>query len=323
MIQYWPYEQSEDLNNEVASLFESTKKKLYNTLSNNTYEYLYLDILDNNNKYNLLYITLEELENTLLEIINFNLSKNELQKLNYQIFCNFIQKVKNKFFKHNKKIIKLLPVANIRHTKSIIPFDHEILLGNLMIYLIFGSSYINSNKFIFENYYTPKSHVSILLENFVIQAGNIIIKQIFFCLRSLSKLRLFLDECQLCSTNYMSIRSLAYLKNNLLYQEIIDKYIYQPNIIYNSSYKVLLISSNGIISKKIYISRISDIQKLTKKQLILLLIIEIQDILLPKIENIIINLSKIILYIFINFIINIIIFLIKIIIYNTNHKNEQ
>nr|QCI05156.1 hypothetical protein [Centroceras clavulatum] len=224
MIQYWPYEQSEDLNNEVASLFELTKKKLYNNLSNNSNEYLYLDVLDNNNKYNLLHITLEELENTLLEIIDFNLTPNELKQLNYQILCNLIQKIRNKFLQQNQKVTNLFIVYNINTIQPIIAFDHNILLGNLIIYLVFGSSYINYKKFIFDNDYTPKSHISILLENFIIQTANIIIKQLFLNIHSLSKLRLFLDKYQLCDTNYISIRSLAYLKNNLLYQEIISKY---------------------------------------------------------------------------------------------------
>lgn len=322
MTQYWPYEQSEDLNNEVAMLFESTKKKLYNNLSNNTCQYLYLDILDNQNKYNFFYITLQELEELLLEVIDYNINYQDLIKINYKLLCNLIEKTIQHFFYKFKNVnIQNKNIKIFTYDEIILQFDHELLFGNLITYLLFGSSHIDENLFCFDNQYTPKAHISILLENFIVQISNLIIKNIFDRMNSVPQLILFLNYFELCDHNYISIRTLTSLKNNIIWQNLINKYIHQPKTIYNSRYPVWLISSNGLIKKYIYTSRISDIKKLNKTQTLFLLIIEIQDLFIPKIEKILIILCKIILYILINVIINSTLFLIKIILNHFNNKH--
>ena len=199
--------------------------------------------------------------------------------------------------------------------------NHQLLFGNLIIYLLFGSSCIDTNLCAFNNQYTPKAHISILLENFIIQISNLAIKSFFDTINSLPQLILLLNQQKLCDHNYLSIRTLTCLKNNITWQNFINKYIDQPKIIYNSRYQVWLISSHGIINKYIYVSRISDIKKLNRRQSLFLLIIEIQDLFIPKIEKILIILGKIILYIFINTIINSTLFLIKIILNYFNNQN--
>lgn len=320
MTQYWPYEQSEDLNNEVAFLFTSTKKKLYHNLSNITSKYLYLDILDNKNKCIFFLTTLEEIEQLLLEIIDCNITYKDLTKMNYQLLCNLMQKTTKKIFYKFNNTNKIV-IKNINnYNKEILQFDHQLLLGNLLIYLLFGSKKINSYLFEFNNKYTPKAYISILLENCIIQISNLLIKFLFDEMKSLPELLVLLNQFNVCDQNYISIRTLISIKNNIIWQDLINKYINIPKVIYNSRYSVWLISSNGLINKYIYTSRLADIKKLNKSQLLFLLIIEIQDLFIPKIEQIIIVLGKIILYIFINIIINSTIFLIKIIL---NYFNNQ
>lgn len=321
MIQYWPYEQSEDLNNEVAFLFASTKKKICNSLSNNTNQYLYIDILDNKYKYKIFSITLKELELLLLELLDFNITYQELKKLNYKLLNQLLKKIRHQITNQFKYIQKY-DVEQITRTDnySLLESDHQLLLGNLLIYLLFGSSHIDNNLFVFNNKYTPKTHIRTLLENFIIQINNLIIQSFFSQIKSLPDLIVFLNKNELCDKNYISIRTLASIKNNIIWQNLINQYINKPKIIYNSRYKIWLISTKGIINKYIYTSRIFDLKKLNKRQLFFLLIIEMQDLFIPKIEKILIILGKIILYIFINIIINSTIFLIKIIL---NHFNNQ
>ena len=320
MTQYWPYEQSEDLNNEVAILFESTKTKLYQNLSNDTYNYLYIDILDNQNKYKFFHITLQELEKLLLEIIDYNISYQDLKKINHQLLCNLIQKITIRFFHKLQSNKNNIEIQMLEYDEFILVFDHHLLLGSLITYLLFGSSHIKTNLFCFDNKYTPKAQISILLENFIIQVSNLVIKNLFNQINSLPKLLLFLTHFEFCDKNYISIRTLTCFKNNLAWQHLINKYINHPKTIYNSRYPVWLISSNGLIQKNIYTSRILEIKKLNKIQSFFLLVIEIQDLFIPKLEKILIILCKIILYIFINIIINSTLFLIKIIL---NHFNTQ
>nr|QCI04000.1 hypothetical protein [Antithamnionella ternifolia] len=323
MIQYWPYQQGIDLNTEVATLFSITKHKLSNNLLNTTSQYLYIDILDNQNKYHFFCFALQELELLILEIIEFNLTSKEIKHTNYKILCNLIIKIYNKFFtiiKENLKKNNILELIN--NNPELIEIEHQLLLENLIIYLVFGSSHITNNLFAFKNYYTPKKHINILLENFIIQINNITFFYIFETFKSLPKLIEVFNKYKLCNQMYLSNRSLSFLKNNLIWQKIIDYYLNQPKNIYNSRYQVWLISNKGLTTKYIYTSRIKDIQKLNHNKSLFLILIEIQDLIIPKIEKIFTTLSKITLYVVINIIGNSIIFLTKTIIYHLNKKNR-
>ncbi len=125
----------------------------------------------------------------------------------------------------------------------------------------------------------------------------------------------FLSNYRLCNNNYISTRSIALFKNKLIWQNLIYLYINQPKIIYNSRYQVWLISSNGLITKYIYASRVDDFIKLTKTKLVFLILIEIQDLLIPKIEKLLLILSKLTLYIIINILGNSTIFVVRTISY--------
>ena len=321
MIKYWPNEQGIELNHAIVNLFSLTKKKLFKNLSNITNHQLYIDILDNNSKYKFFNIILQELELLILDIIELNLTIKELKNINYKLLYNFIETIINKFTRHLEEKNSFNHIYIMSHSyQKIIFLDHKLLLENLLIYLIFGSSYINNELFVFENEYTPQAHVNILLENFIIQISNITCFYLFDNMKSLAKLTSFLNKNKLCNNNYISIRSIALFKNKLIWNNLIYLYINQPKIIYNSRYQVWLLSSNGLITKYIYASRTEDLKKLSKHRLIFLILIEVQDLIIPKIEKIILILSKIILYIIINIIGNSTIFIVRTITYQLNRK---
>ena len=321
MIHYWPYEQGIELNNEVATLFLITKNKLSNNLLNTTNQYLYIDILDNQNKYLFFCFTLQELELLILDIIELNLTYQEIQKINYKILFNLIAKIYSKFFKIiNKPLKNMYIIENIQKDPDFIQIEHKLLSESLITYLVFGSSKIQQDLFVFQNYYTPQKHINILLENFIIQINNITFFYIFKTFKSLPEFTSILNKYPICNQAYISIRSLCFLRNNLIWQKIIYSYLNYPKTIYNSRYQVWLISSTGLITKYIYTSRIKDIKKLSNDKSLFLILIELQDLIIPKIEKIFTIISKIILYITINLLGNSIIFIIKTIIYYFNKK---
>nr|QCI05951.1 hypothetical protein [Delesseria sanguinea] len=184
-----------------------------------------------------------------------------------------------------------------------------------MIYLIFGSSYIDEDIFMFSNYYTPYKHVQILFENFVVQISNLIIYNLCNKFISLPEAIYFLNKHKICSYSYISTRSIALFFNNLNWQNLIYIYINQPKSIYNARYQVWLINSKSIITKYIYSSRLRDLHKISKTKMILLFFLEFKDFLIPKIEKFFNIIIKYIIYMIINLFSNIIILAIRIIIY--------
>jgi len=323
MIKYWPKQQSFELNNAVASLFSYTKYKFsYSLLQNKTKDILPIDIIDSYHKSKLFITILQEIEILILDIIELNLNIENINLLNHKILCDLIDRSLTNFFLNKQTKTKITNYKYSSYYINILFFEHRLLLENLLIYLIFGSNYINNTLFAFENTKTPQAHVSILLENLIIQIGNLAIIQLIENLQSLSQTINFLIENRLCHSSYISIRSIVLLRNNLILQNLIYKYINQPKAIYNARYKVWLLSSQGIICKYIYTSRLDDIYKLSKLKRIFLLILEIQDILYPKLAQFLSILGKILLYILIKIVGNTLIFFIRTIVISLNNRNE-
>nr|AOM64600.1 hypothetical protein Riqu_121 [Riquetophycus sp.] len=324
MIMYWPYKQGINLNSEVGNLFFNTRQKFSDSLSNQTNDTLYIDMLDNSSRKKLFSSILTELEILILDIVELDLNINNIKSLNHKILYDLIEKSLHRFLSQLKQYFNIIIRCeyNQENYYSTILSEHKLLLENLLIYLIFGSCCINSQIFTFEKQYTPKEHVSILLENLIIQISNLVIFIILDNIKSLSKITSFIKINALCNNTYMSIRSLALFRNNLVIQHFIYIYIYKPKEIYSSRYKVWLISSKGLIAKYISITRLDDFSKLSTIQLILILLIEVQDIIIPKLEKLLLILSKIIIYIFINFLGNSIIFCIRAILAGIHSINK-
>ena len=322
MIIYWPHKQGVNLNSEVANLFFYTRQKFSNNLINHTSYNLYIYILDNSVRGQLFSIVLTELEILILDIVELDLSIQNIKLLNCKILYDLVQQSLKHF------LLKLDDSADIavkyksRNYLDLILSDHKITLEYLLIYVIFGSSFISKQSFVFDELYTPREHVAVLLENLVIQISDLVVFTIFDNMQSLAKISSFIQKNSLCNTSYLSIRSLALFRNNLVIQKIIYLYIQKPKEIYSSRYKIWLISNKGLVCKYISVLRLEDLSKLSNIQLILVLFIEIQDILIPQIEKLLLIFSKVILYIFINFLGNSIIFCIRTILSGIHSINK-
>nr|QCI04946.1 hypothetical protein [Callithamnion tetricum] len=313
MIKYWPNQQGIRLNKTVINIFYCINKKLINNLTNNTKCFLYIDILDSNNKHKIMTIVLQEFKLLLLDLIELNLPLHDILNMKSQIILDLTEQAQKKFITKKELYFnnnQLNPKSYIKN----IYLQQNLLIEYILIYFLFGSSFIPYEIFPFNNLYTPQEHVQVLLENFIIQLSNLIIFQVLDPINELTHIQYILQKYKLCNTNYLATRSIAVFKNNLDFQSITEFYLDQPRAIYSSKYKVLLISSQGIITKYIFISRIHDLQKLSKIQLSLLLLLEIQDIIIPKIENSLLITIKIIFYTFINVCGNSLIILIRVLI---------
>nr|YP_009944513.1 hypothetical protein [Osmundea sinicola]QFR99807.1 hypothetical protein [Osmundea sinicola] len=305
MIKYWPSQPSIKLNNAIVELFLVTERKLNYNLRNHTNHYLYIDILNTKNKYILFQTILNELKNLLLNLVEININQKQLNYLNHKIFLIFIRTTLtkiglNKSNQYNHKVIKI---------------KNSFLFKELITYLVFGSERMNIYTFSFDPIYTPYNHVQILFENFIIQVANIVLKHTIEELNNFSAINKFLKKDNKFNQIYTSNRSIILFLNNLKLQDIIELYIYTTQSLYNEREQIWIISSRGITSKYIYVSKIDKLKKLNQGQTILLLWLEIKDIIIPKIEKIIIQIGKYTIYFIVNLFSNFVILLIRIIIF--------
>nr|YP_010851141.1 hypothetical protein Ycf55 [Aphanocladia delicatula]WGH14131.1 hypothetical protein Ycf55 [Aphanocladia delicatula] len=311
VLKYWPNRPSINLNNAVVNLFIETEKKLMLKTHNNSNQYLYLDILNTTTRNKLLQSILNEFKELVLDIIEINLNTQMIIKLNKRIKNIFITRVLNKFlsqFRYSKRINSNYQFNN----------NYNNLIDHLLIYLIFGSSFIEDNIFLFETLYTPYNHVKILLENFIIQIGNITIKQLIYNLNDSLNINKFLKQHNICNKIYTSNRSIILFINNLKWQNFIQSYIYDVKSFYNERQKVWIISSEGTITKYIYISKEKQIQSFNQTKILFMFWLETKDLLIPKTEKFIIQIAKYFLYCSINLLSNLILILIRIIVFYLN-----
>nr|YP_009391358.1 hypothetical protein [Platysiphonia delicata]ARW59502.1 hypothetical protein [Platysiphonia delicata] len=326
MTKYWPNHQSAELNYHIALLFKITYKKLFQNLSNNTNHYLYTDLLNDKNKKKLLIIILKEFEILILDIIELNIQKKHLTKINYKIFHDFVNKVSKSFIKTIDEYQKEKGILlEYSFQYPIIYNDgNEHLLKYLLFYLVFGSSSIDQKTFNFNKFYTPYKHVQILFENLIVQTSNLSMENICRDFTSIEELFLFLRKYNICHSMYISPRSIALFFNNLYWQNLMHIYINKPKEIYSAIQQVWILSYRGLIIKNIYLARIKICQNLNKMQVFLLMVLEIRDIIVPKIENYVVIIVKYIIYVMLSIFSNITILVIRLIsLYNKKIINNK
>jgi len=322
MIIYWPNQQSLKLNLAVANLFIQTYKKFSLNLNNQTIKNLPLDILKNIIKKKLFEEILIELEILILDIIELNLNPKQIKELNNQILFNLINKVMKKFI-NRLKIKEVNNRINFYSQHNQLFFhEHSKIIENLLVYIIFGSHTLNYKFFAFHKSKTPIYHVKCLLENSIIQISNFIIFNFLENYQSIDNISSFLITKDICNLKYKSIRDISNFRNNIISNNLINIYIYYPQNIYCNKYEIWLFSSKGLIYKYIYCNRAQDYIKLSNLQISSIIYLELQDFILPKINNCIILLGRLMIYILIEIISKSFkIFLSKIIIkFNTNKK---
>lgn len=297
MTKYWPNRQSINLNLAVANLFVQTYQKFSDKLSNKTRISLPIDILDTYVKKQLFIDILIELEILIIDLIELNLDIENIKKLNNKILHDIVSKAMKNFINklEHKKDCHLIYFYSSYN--QLFFAEHKILIQDLLIYLVFGSNAIDAITFPFYKLKTPFNHVRILLENAIIQIGNIITFNLLENFPSIQAISKFLIINNLCKHNNISIRSVSNFRNNLVSYNWANQYIYYPQNIYCSKYKIWLLSSKGILYKYIYINRSSEYLKLSKIQLSLILYLELQDFIIPKMNTLIIIFGKFIVYI--------------------------
>nr|YP_009315668.1 Hypothetical protein ycf55 [Trichogloeopsis pedicellata]SCW24326.1 Hypothetical protein ycf55 [Trichogloeopsis pedicellata] len=298
MIMYWPEQPGVQLNHQVSSLFKKLYIKLNYNLYNKTSQILSIDIVNSYVKQELFKIILLELEILILDITELDVTIDDLELLNKRILIDLI----------NKSLLNFQHVLNIKISENYIDqlsnsilykrlvLEHQLLLYNLLIYLIFGSSSDIAKTYLFPRNKIPIQHVEILLDNLVIQLANLIFSCCISTDKSIMELFDFLKTHEICRNTYISARSIATFKNNLVWNNYLWYYLHQPRIIYNNRYQVWIFSTRGLHCQYIYAYRENELEFLVGIQIFVIILLELQDFILPKIQNIFFLIGKVWVY---------------------------
>nr|YP_009297609.1 hypothetical protein Hrvl_093 [Hildenbrandia rivularis]AOM67153.1 hypothetical protein Hrvl_093 [Hildenbrandia rivularis] len=296
----WPDTTTEQLNHTVAVLFCQTKNKIMCDLVNKSQAFLMLDLITPCTKQKLLIVVLEEFELLLLDIIELDLNSQDIYALGVKILYDLIHK------SGYNLVYRILQVSynnyyfNVNidnlYIKSILK-DNKVMLGNLISYLLFGTSNIWSVCCYQPIVKISYQYVESLLQNLIITISDAVLYLVLnthFVCKILYKKSFFNF---VLSSKYLSIRSVEELHNNISYQSFKYFYIDQPKSIYNNRYTISILSPYGILNKTILVNRISELDNLSYAQLLVPTILEIQDFVCPKLKYVIFVVGKFLIYV--------------------------
>jgi len=288
---YWPSAQGPILNTEVAELLVRTSAKINKKLTNCSQEVLILDVFRTEVKRNLLKIILAELEKILLEIYTSNLDLNDVTDLTENILIDLFHRCVKRFCRLYE--LDYTSICQNIHDINYLMCDYKMLLQILIIQLIFGSSSKVKKTFNLFAENIPIKQVEIFLENYLIQLSNIIAHILVQNFKTVHETN---ASC-LCNVKFLSDRKLEKLKNNLVWNTLIQNYIERPRAIYESRYKVWVFYQEGLNCQYVYACRSTELYTLSSAQVLITFLLEIQDFFIPKIKSTVFLIGQFIIYI--------------------------
>ena len=262
----------------ISSLFILNKKSR---------KVLFLKIL---NEIKLIFITLFQLE---LPLSILYAKKFFLKRSINKVILNFFSPIFN-----TKELTTLLE----NYSKLYVLNELDLILWEDLCYFFlfntFTFKFQAQKQFYFSDQFFFEQAI-ILLENCIIKISSTISSII---LDSLDSIKDNSNIFTIVEPYYLVPRHLRYLKNNLLLFDLLNYYIYSPKLIYENKYLILNLNQKRILSYYISCYRNQEILFLSNSQLLLIVLLEVKDLFLPKIENSIYLIGKMIIYIFTYFI---------------------
>nr|UNJ16294.1 hypothetical protein [Boldiaceae sp.] len=184
-------------------------------------------------------------------------------------------------------------IQKYSYSEYLKPLDLVLWKELCCLSLFYSSHKVSSpiSKFCFSKELFQEQ-IAILLENYIINIANSILRVLLNYSESLSSV-----WCIFFSRHYLSPRNLRYFKNNLLLSDVFDFYIYSPRVIYENKYLILNFNHGTIISNYIYCYREQEFMQLSITQLFVIGFFESQDLLLPQIKAFVYLIGKAVIYI--------------------------
>ena len=267
-------------------LFESVFGKLQANLKGNPAIPLEIDILRTEKKRELLYLTLRKLEEVLDDLSHAQVQPGQLPDKCPEILQDLWQTVTIDFFGKyytlqvdnlEQALVKqLLEDADIvqQEILNLIPLAPE-----LFAYLLFHESLMIEGIPYLAS--TPEAigQAQKILENLLIQVANAVIQPL---------LNRFADVESIKTNFYhhrlMSTREIERFRNDLSWRYRWNAYITEPKAIFESQYRLFILTDQGIQTIPIYAPRQQELKKLDGIQYAVTLALETRDAIAPRLR---------------------------------------
>jgi DNA-binding NarL/FixJ family response regulator len=271
---------------QVRSLFEQIAAKLQSGLDNLTPMALEIDILRQEKKRELFYLILRQFEGLLDELRFSQVTIDQLATKQSGLLQDLWRSIVTDFFGryHTLSIedhhIEIIPV--ILQDEQIVYI--EILakipqLIELLNYLLFKIPLAIDTTIRNLDGQTSEDLACILLENLTIQMANAVMQPLLNRFGNLESIKSGFYDRKLLSS-----REIERFRNELSWRYRIDRYISEPQAIFESKYRLFAFTVYGIDRVAIYAPRPQELSQLAGIPLVVTLALETRDALSPRLK---------------------------------------
>jgi DNA-binding NarL/FixJ family response regulator len=274
-------------NADTQTLFDRIAAKLQSSLENLTPTPLEIDILRIEKKRELFYLILRKFEGLLEELRFSQVTIDQLSSKQSPILQDLWAAVTIDFFgryytessgdREVEIIPTLLQEIAIVHTEILAKIPQSIELFN---YLLFKSPLTIDNAICPAGSVAAAERACALLENLTIQMASAVMQPVLNHFGNLESLKANFYDRRLLSS-----REIERFRNDLSWRYRIERYIGEPQAIFESQHRLFVFTTYGIKCIAIYAPRPQELATLSGLPLAVTLTLELRDALSPRLRS--------------------------------------
>jgi DNA-binding NarL/FixJ family response regulator len=279
--------ESSSFNSLTDTLFERIASKLQSRLENLTTTPLEIDILRQEKKRELFYLILQQFEGLVDELKFSQVTIAQLSTKQSKILQDLWASLTIDFFGRYQTLsiensqVEITPIllqdASIVQTEILAKIPQSI---ELLSYLLFKTPLTIDNHICAFNSTAAEERACALLENFTIQMANAVMQPLLNNFGNMESMKAVFYDRRLLSS-----REIERFRNNLSWRYRIDRYISEPQAIFESQYHLFIFTNYGIDRMAIYAPRPQELSQLAGIPLVVTLALETRDALSPRVKS--------------------------------------
>jgi len=272
-----------------ASLWDRTVEKLQANLANLSRTPLEIDILKDEKKRELLYIALRQVEQSLTELRFSEIQASQLHDQIPTILRNIWQETVINFFGKYYSLSHPLDNSEV-NVVDVLLKDVAIVqaaflnkvpqIENFLSHLLFETELRVNNANLAIGTPEAMQRSELILDNLLIQIANGVIQPLLNHFADLEEVK-----HKFYRYNLLPTREIERFRNNLSWKYRLEKYITNPQLIFESRQVLFAFANSGIKQVSIYAPRSQELQKLEGIQLAVTLVLELQDAIAPRLKS--------------------------------------
>ncbi|MGL5081165.1 MAG: DUF3685 domain-containing protein [Microcoleaceae cyanobacterium] len=270
-----------------SALFDATVAKLQSGLANQTGIPLETDILRPSQKRELIYLVLRQFEHCLDELQFSQIHSDQIPENCLEMLRDIWVATLTDFFgKYSTvnlgdRIVAIVPILLEAEPRV----DQEILskiplISDLVAHLLFQTPLMVDNLACTVGSPDAMRQAEILLQNLVIRVANSVIQPLLNAFGDVEEIKQKFYDRRLLST-----REIERFRNDLSWHYRVEQFFGEPQAIFESSYKLFVLSDRGIQTETIYSPRHAELMQLNGISLAVTLALETRDAIAPRIRS--------------------------------------